>query len=123
MDREVVTSETSPPIPVISRDEAISRLAERLYWNMQRLDTDIGAPERADLTERQRRFYRLLVGDLVEFECLIQTARGGSGGMRPNTPEMVEAGMDAFHSSGFADYETPSNSVMIRRILEEALAR
>ena len=39
------------------------------------------------------------------------------------TPEMVEAGMAAFHSSGFDEYESPSNEPLIRRILEASISR
>jgi ribonucleotide reductase beta subunit family protein with ferritin-like domain len=50
-------------------------LAERLYWNMRRLDPDTTAPDWAGLSDRERRYYRLLVADLIEFEELIRLAR------------------------------------------------
>jgi hypothetical protein len=57
-----------------------------------------------------------------------QRAGGGPEGQRERiaieiTPEMVNAGMDDFHESGFADCATPSNEPIIRKILEAALAR
>jgi hypothetical protein len=55
---------------------AVERLAERLYWNMQRLDPDIDAPDWAGLNVREKRFYRLLVYDLglVEVHRELMTA-------------------------------------------------
>lgn len=55
-------------LPIEPPEEAISRLAQRLYWNMQRLDPDPESPEWEGLSERSQRFYRLLVEDLVEFD-------------------------------------------------------
>jgi hypothetical protein len=59
----------------LDQEEATTKLAERLYWNMQRLDPDLAAPEWPGLTERQRRYYRLLVQDLVCFDELIRPAQ------------------------------------------------
>jgi hypothetical protein len=54
---------------------AVEALARRLYWNMQRLDPDPGAPPWGALTDRQRRFYEHLVADVVAFEEIICKAQ------------------------------------------------
>jgi hypothetical protein len=59
----------------LSPEAALWALAERLYWNLDRLDPDIAAPEWGGLTEREKRLYYLLVGDLVKFDGLIQCAQ------------------------------------------------
>lgn len=56
-------------------EAALKFLAKRLYWNMQRLDPDIEAPEWDGLTDRERRFYLLLVQDLAQFEARLAQAR------------------------------------------------
>jgi hypothetical protein len=59
----------------ITPEQAIDRLAERLYWNMERLDPGIDSPEWAGLSDRQHRFYRLLVEDLSAFDGLVKIAQ------------------------------------------------
>lgn len=70
----VVPAAAQSALAHLSRDEVVERLAERLYWNMQRLDPDIDAPDADGLTDRQRRFYCLLVDDLIDFEEIIAVA-------------------------------------------------
>jgi hypothetical protein len=67
------------PFPAngLSPEQAVTELARRLYWNMNRLDPDPDSPEWDGLTERERRFYYLLVDDLVGSRELIRTAQGG----------------------------------------------
>lgn len=64
----------------LSPEAALWALAERLYWNLDRLDPDITAPAWGGLTEREKRLYYLLVGDLIEFDGLIQCARAAGSG-------------------------------------------
>jgi hypothetical protein len=60
---------------------AIEKLAQRLYWNMNRLDPDPEAIPWAELNEDDKLFYLALVEDLAGFGDLVQIARGlGSGG-------------------------------------------
>lgn len=55
---------------------ALNMLAQRLYWNLNRLDPDPDAPDWRELDTRSRRLYVLLVADLICYEDAIQIARG-----------------------------------------------
>lgn len=58
----------------LTPEEALAELARRLYWNMDRLDPDIDSVEWTALTERERRFYGLLVKDLLVYGDLVALA-------------------------------------------------
>lgn len=62
--------------PALTPEEAIEMLGKRLHWNMERFDPSDQSEIWRDLDDATQRFYKLLVSDLIEFEDLIQIARG-----------------------------------------------
>lgn len=60
----------------LTPEEAIEKLASRLYWYTEKLDPTAPYGEGwDDLSDDDRRFYRLLVSDLVCFSEWIEVAR------------------------------------------------
>jgi len=57
-----------------TKEDSIAFLAERLYWNMERLDPSDNTPWTA-LSDDDKRFYRLLVEDLVLFKPWVAAAQ------------------------------------------------
>ncbi len=72
------TSSSSEEERPLSRGGAVEALARRLYWNMQRLDPDLDAPDDWEaLTEKEKHFYEELVDDLICFDRWIKIAQNG----------------------------------------------
>ncbi len=60
----------------MTRDEAIDRLAARLFWNMERYEArTYPIPGWEDVPKDTKGLYRALIRDIVEFDVWIKAAR------------------------------------------------